>query len=107
MSHACAHPKARFRCIDHSWKPFTKSEYDSFLSSPVSMWSRFHLPMLFLYPYYLIKESQLYGFSGNHFNPLSPMFGPNDRIDAAISSLRCPFSLPFPLTHYGLSKKFG
>ena len=84
-----SHPFVSLALADHSWKPFSASEYEEFNVSNVYMSFRFHLPMLLLYPYYLLRESELYGFSGNHFNPWSSMFGPNDRLDAAVSSFRC------------------
>uniref|UniRef100_A0A7S1IBP3 Fatty acid desaturase domain-containing protein n=1 Tax=Eutreptiella gymnastica TaxID=73025 RepID=A0A7S1IBP3_9EUGL len=103
ISHHKHHTNHNHVAKDHSWKPFSASEYEEFMTSNVYMWFRFHLPMLLLYPYYLLRESELYGFSGNHFNPWSSMFGPNDRLDAAISSLSVLGMLVFLFMNWSLN----
>lgn len=55
---------------DHSWKPLTGEEYNKY-----TVWLfRFTPLLLFLYPIYILYECNTGGFSGNHFNPWSPMF---------------------------------
>lgn len=70
---------------DHSWRPFSKSDFET--SDTVTKFARFTPFLLLLYPIYLLRESTECGFSGNHFNPFSPMFAENERKRAAISSL--------------------
>ena len=71
---------------DHSWRPFTKTEYMESTMLPTGL-ARFTPLVLWLYPIYLTMESQECGFSGNHFNPFSPLFAKEERLGGAISSL--------------------
>ena len=72
---------------DHSWRPFTRTQFEASPVFPVrvlrfTMWA---MPLLF--PMYLVIENQDGGFSGNHFNPWSKLFVPKERVGAACSAL--------------------
>lgn len=83
VSHKKHHQNHNHIERDHSWKPLTKTEYKNFNCWPL----RFSPLLLWLYPVYLIHESNFGGFSGNHFNPWSPLFKKNERFYASISSI--------------------
>ena len=81
---------------DHSWKPYTESEYSN---GSYKQWLfRFTPLLMWLYPIYLVHESNFGGSSGNHFNPWSPMFNKGERLRAGFSAV-CVVAWVFGL-HY-------
>lgn len=51
----------------------------------------------------MIKESNTGGFTGNHFNPWSPMFKPHERVEAGISSVAVFAFLYFLFSNWSFS----
>ena len=89
---------------DHSWRPYTKTEYTQ-ASRLVAGMARFTPLLLWLYPVYLVMESQECGFSGNHFNPWSPMFKKEERFGAGISALSVFAFLGFLFSNFSISEQ--
>lgn len=79
----------------------TETDYENY---GISRYIRFNPYIVFFvsYPYYLINESSKGGFTGNHFNPYSPMFKPNERVGAAISSISVVAFLVYLLVNWDI-----
>jgi omega-3 fatty acid desaturase (delta-15 desaturase) len=86
ISHRAHHQHHNDIEHDHSWVPIQRSDFKSIPNFP-NKFARFSPILLILYPVYLLQESNTGGFSGNHFNPFSPMFQKSERLGAAISSM--------------------
>jgi omega-3 fatty acid desaturase (delta-15 desaturase) len=66
---------------DHSWKPVKWHRYSQW--DELTKFVRFTPLVAFLYPWYLISDNEM--ASGNHFNPWSRLFAPEERQGACIS----------------------
>ena len=73
---------------DHSWRPNSRAEFDNMALIPGRFFRYSAACLAFVWPIYLCTESRRMGFTGNHFNPWSPMFEPKERA-GIIASVAC------------------
>lgn len=89
ISHRKHHQYHNHIDMDHTWKPFGRSDYKDMKLE--QYWPRlpyvfrFTYGLLVLFPFYIFMENEF--ASGNHFNPWSRLFNDDERVGAGISTI--------------------